>query len=439
MTLQLFSSWLPAIALSIFFIGYALVIAEEHLAMRKSKPMVLAAGLLWMLLRIAEKRFHLDLNALEHFNENLLEYAHLFFFLFVSMTYVNALSDLNIFSTLRSRLIDFKLSYRQLFWMTGALAFFISPIADNLTTALVMGAVLLAVGKDNPNFIGLGCINIVVAANAGGAFSPFGDITTLLVWQQGLVPFGGFFKIFIPALVNFVVPAALMSPSISNAVPQATDERVELAPGALIVLSLFLLTILTAVLCHHFLDLPPTFGMMLGLAYLQLFTYWQKHVTYENKGQGLNVFQLMERIEWDTLLFFYGVMFCVGALSTLGVLEHLSSFLYGTLGTHLPQAHQATPAHIIIGLISAVMDNIPVMVSVLKMNPPLSEGQWLLVTLTAGVGGSLLSIGSAAGVALMGQARQHYTFMTHLRWTWAIALGYILSITAHCLINNASF
>jgi Na+/H+ antiporter NhaD/arsenite permease-like protein len=144
-----------------------------------------------------------------------------------------------------------------------------------------------------------------------------------------------------------------------------------------------------------------------------------------------NVFQRIAGVEWDTLLFFYGVMMCVGALGLLGYLTLTSHLLYGGLGP--------TIANVLVGIVSAVLDNIPLMYVVLTMQPDMSLGQWLLITLTAGVGGSLLSIGSAAGVALMGQARGVYTFASHLRWTWAIAAGYAASIVAHIMLNHAVF
>jgi Na+/H+ antiporter NhaD/arsenite permease-like protein len=145
----------------------------------------------------------------------------------------------------------------------------------------------------------------------------------------------------------------------------------------------------------------------------------------------LPIFQLLERVEWDTLIFFYGVLLGVGGLGALGYLAVTSQLLYEGLGP--------TVANVLVGLLSAVVDNVPVMFAVLSMNPAMAEGQWLLVTLTAGVGGSLLSIGSAAGVALMGQARGVYTFGAHLRWSWAIALGYAASIGMHLLLNRHLF
>jgi Na+/H+ antiporter NhaD/arsenite permease-like protein len=140
------------------------------------------------------------------------------------------------------------------------------------------------------------------------------------------------------------------------------------------------------------------------------------------------VFNKVARAEWDTLLFFYGVVLCVGGLGFIGYLAMASDIMYSQWGP--------TAANVAVGLVSAIVDNIPVMFAVLTMQPDMSESQWLLVTLTAGVGGSLLSIGSAAGVALMGQARGKYTFFSHLRWTPAIALGYVASIVVHLWLSG---
>ena len=179
MQVDLTNSMFGYLALGIFVFAYALVMAEEFTHLRKSKPVVLAAGVIWVLVAIAYPGSdpHAVQQALRH---SLLEYAELMLFLLVAMTYINTMEERMGFESLRSWLVRKGFSYRQLFWITGILAFFISPVADNLTTALLMCAVVLAVGADNPRFVSLACVNIVVAANAGGAFSPFGDITCLL-------------------------------------------------------------------------------------------------------------------------------------------------------------------------------------------------------------------------------------------------------------------
>ena len=439
--------WVGIAAIGVFVLAYLLVMAEEFTHLRKSKPVILGAGIIWAMIAWVYGNQGFSHEVEQAVRHNLLEYAELMLFLLVAMTYINAMEERNVFEALRSWLVNRGFGYRQLFWITGLLAFFISPVADNLTTALLMCAVVMAVGGDQAKFVLLGAINIVVAANAGGAFSPFGDITTLMVWQksvhtpQGIVDFWSFFNLFLPSLVNWLLPAAIMSFAVPAGVPSQGGEAVNMKRGARRIVVFFLLTIATAVTFHNFLHLPPVIGMLTGLGYLQVFGFYLKKTSFkevasteadiEHEGQlgdpvAFDVFRKVARAEWDTLLFFYGVVLCVGGLGFIGYLAMASEVMYTQWGP--------TPANVAVGVISAIVDNIPVMFAVLSMEPEMSETQWLLVTLTAGVGGSLLSIGSAAGVALMGQARGKYTFFGHLKWTPAIALGYCASIVVHLWI-----
>ncbi len=434
-------------AVAFFIFAYALVIMEEKTHLRKSKPVMLAAGIIWILVSLAFHQEGVAPEVVEHaIMGNILEYAELMLFLLAAMTYINSMEERNIFQALRSWLVSRGFSLRVVFWITGFLAFVISPVADNLTTALLMGAVVMAVAGDNKKFVVLACINIVVGANAGGAFSPFGDITTLMVWQSKKVEFTQFFVLFIPSLINWVIPAAIMSLTIAKEQPAAMKSIIKMKFGAKRIMLLFLMTIVTAVTFHNTLNLPPAAGMMLGLSYLGFFSYYikQKEKRAQEYDQPLGIkkssqggekpFDLFDRIalaEWDTLLFFYGVVLCVGGLSQFGYLAMVSHGMYVGLG--------ATYANTLVGILSAIVDNIPVMFAVLTMDPTMSLGQWMLVTLTAGVGGSLLSIGSAAGVALMGTARGTYTFGSHLKWMPVIALGYAGSIICHIFINAKWF
>lgn len=437
-TIDLTSHWVGYASIAIFVFAYILVMLEENIHLPKSTPVVLAAGLVWIL--IGHMYVSNDLGAVSEaaIRHNLLEFSELFLFLLVAMTYVNAMMERRLFDALRCWLVSKGFGFRQLFWITGILSFLISPIADNLTTALLMCAVVMAVGAEKPKFVGLACINIVVAANAGGAFSPFGDITTLMVWQKGILSFQEFFVLFIPAVVNFVVPALFMNFAIPNVAPAPVTEVIETKPGAKRVVVLFMVTIATAVSFHNVLHLPPVFGMMAGLAYLKIFSYYLQKTSSTEAGasrrqreKAFDFFDKVAKAEWDTLLFFYGVVLCVGGLGFIGYLAIVSEAMYVNLGP--------TIANVLVGVLSAIVDNIPVMFAVLTMQPDMSHGQWLLVTLTAGVGGSMLSIGSAAGVALMGQARGYYTFVLHLKWAPVIALGYGASILVHFLVNGALF
>lgn len=471
--LNLTQHWTGYLSLVLFAVAYLFAMTEEVTDLRKSKPMVLAASLIWVFIASIYARDGMSEQAGLAFRASLEGYAQLFLFIMVSMTYLNAMEDRGVFESLRIWLLSKNFSYRQLFWITGIQAFCISSMCNNLTTALLMGSVIVAMGKNEKKFVTLACINVVVAANAGGSFSPFGDITTLLVWQKGVVPFGDFFALLIPAIVNFAIPAAVMHFAIPKKQPEAVQEDQAMKRGGLIIIFLFVMTIITAATFENFLGLPPVAGMMMGLTYLKFFSFYlQKtadhsdHPTHELTDsevtklqpqavngkidyfapmkmmnapqykeaaldQPFDVFNKVANLEWDTLLFFYGVMVAVGGLSFIGYLEVASIHLYSGISP--------TVANILVGIASAFVDNGTIMLAVLTMAPDISQGQWLLVTLTAGVGGSLLAVGSAAGVGLMGQAKGVYTFTSHLKWMPVIALGYVGSIVVHFLINGRYF
>ncbi len=464
--LDLTQHWAGYLSLVVFSVAYILAMTEEVTELKKSKPMVFAASLIWIFIAA----FYTSSDGMSElagvaFRSTLEGYGELFLFIMVSMTYLNAMEDRGVFDSLRVWLLSKNFSYRQLFWITGFQSFFISSGCNNLTTALLMGSVILAMGKGSPRFVTLSCINVVVASNAGGSFSPFGDITTLLVWQKGVVPFTDFFSLLIPAIINFALPAAIMHFFIPKERPAAVMEAQDMKRGGWVIIFLFVLTIITSACFENFLSLPPAAGMMLGLTYLKFFSYYLQKtrdshtvlipvdltdvkidyfapMKYMNNPQAeknmqvakelpFDIFQKVANLEWDTLLFFYGVMVGVGGLSFIGYLEVASHHLYGEI--------EPTVANILVGIASAFIDNGTIMLSVLTMAPDISQGQWLLVTLTAGVGGSLLAVGSAAGVGLMGQAKGIYTFTSHLKWTPAIALGYVGSIAVHFLINGRYF
>lgn len=473
MTLNLTTNAIGIAAVVIFVIAYVLVILEDVIHLRKSKPVMVAAGLIWALVAWAYVQAGDTHSAQTLVRHSLLEFGELFLFLLAAMTYINTMQERGVFDKLRAVLVSRGYSLRTIFWLTGWLSLSLSGIADNLTTALLMSTVIMAVGADNKKFIAIGCVNVVVAANAGGAFSPFGDLTTLMVWQRGVIEFTEFFVLFLPSVLNWIIPAIIMSMAVSRERPEPLREAVVIKRGGFFVIGLFLFTVAMAISMHSVLHLPPVIGMTTGLGLLKLYGYYLHRVEHrellaENPETALldddesdnhqadaslhplgedefeteqhtqeatkapfNIFEQVERAEWDTLMFFYGIILCVGGLGTLGFLSVLSEFMYTDLG--------ATKANILVGIISAIVDNVPVMFAVLNMMPEMSHGQWLLVTLTAGVGGSMLSVGSAAGVAVMGQARGIYTFMSHLKWAPVIALGYAASIWLHFAWNPSLF
>jgi len=214
--------------------------------------------------------------------------------------------------------------------------------------------------------------------------------------------------------------------------PEVSSEKVYMKRGGRVIIFLGFLTIFSAVNFHNFLHLPPMLGMMFGLGLLGIYSFYLK-ITYDPSIDDLkfDFIRKISKAEWDTLLFFFGVILSVGGLGFIGYLSLVSELLYDGMGP--------TIANSIVGMLSAIVDNIPVMFAVITMRPEMSIDQWLLVTLTTGVGGSLLSIGSAAGVALMGQARGYYTFFGHLKWTPVIFIGYLASIYVHVLMSGLSW
>ena len=427
--LDLTTTWVGILSFIIFVISYYFIATEDKYHINKAKPALFGGTLIFMLIGVYYAMNGLDMNHLHHEVELLIfEIAGIFFFLFVAMTYIEAMIDRNVFSALRYNLVSKGYDYKKLFWITGFLAFFISPIADNLTTALILSTVLITIDKDNKAFIVPSAVNIVVAANAGGAWSPFGDITTLMVWVEGKGQFVDFLYLFPASILGWGITAFLLSRFVPNGTPPfASDEkRVEILAGGKVIMGLFAFTIASAVLSHQVLHLPAMWGMMFGLAILKLYIYrMSREVRYDSEGIAcptVNVFSFIAKIENDTLLFFFGILAAVGGLHFLGFLEYFTA-LYEQFG--------ATTVNIGVGFLSAIVDNVPVMSAVLKSSPDMgvdSHAQWMLVTMTAGVGGSLISFGSAAGVGVMGKLHGVYTFASHMKLAWTVLVGYVVSV-----------
>jgi len=421
--LDLTTTWVGFLSLAIFVLAYYFIATEDKYLINKAKPALLAGTGIFMLTGLYFSINGLDGHYLEEAIEKLIvEIAGIFFFLLVAMTYIEAMIDRGVFSALRYNLVSKGYNYKKLFWVTGFLAFFISPVADNLTTALILSTVLLTIDKDNKEFLVLGAINIVVAANAGGAWSPFGDITTLMVWVDGKGSFTEFLYLFPASFVGWGVTAILLSRFVPNGKPpfNSDEKKMEIQEGGKVIIGLFGFTIAMAVVSHQMLHLPAMWGMMFGLAVLKMYVY---KINISDSDTQLNAFSWIAKIENDTLLFFFGILSAVGGLHFLGFLEYFTA-LYEQFG--------ATAVNIGVGFLSAVVDNVPVMSAVLKANPNMGadmQAQWMLVTLTAGVGGSLISFGSAAGVGVMGKLHGIYTFASHMKYAWTVLIGYVISVT----------
>lgn len=419
-TLDMATEPIGWLLLAIFVVGYYFIAAEEKYHINKAKPALFIGTLMFMIIGgfyayngISFRPFETEIAHL------ILEIAEIFFFLYVAMTFIEALIDRGVFGALKEKLIAKGYSYKGLFWVTGVLAFFISPVADNLTTALILSTVLITIDKTNKAFLVPGAINIVVAANAGGAWSPFGDITTLMAWTAHKGDFVDFLYLFPASIIGWTVTAFLLSRYVPEGHPgqedEAKAESIKILKGGKFIVALGIFTIATAVFSKQVMHLPPMWGMLFGLSILKLYIYFLniKH------AEDMDIYHSIAKVENDTLLFFFGILAAVGAL-------HFAGFL--AYAVMLYDMFDPTYVNIGVGILSAIVDNVPVMSAVLKASPDLGLDQWLLVTLTAGIGGSLISFGSAAGVGVMGKLKGIYTFSAHMRFSWTIMVGYILSI-----------
>ena len=417
--LDLTATWVGIAVLAVFIIGYYFIATEEKYEINKAKPALFIGTFSFMLIGIYYALNAFDPAPLHHEMTVLIEeIAEIFFFLFVAMTFIETLIERGVFDVLKYNLVSKGYSYKKLFWLTGLLAFFISPVADNLTTALILSTVLFTIDKENHRFLVPGAVNIVVAANAGGAWSPFGDITTLMAWTAQKGEFVDFLFLFVPAVGGWALTAWLLSRAVPNGKPPfdvSSETKPKMRDGGMVVVWLGAFTIFTAVMGHQFFHFPAMWGMLFGLAILKLYAF---RLT-QQKADSFDIFVNMQKVENDTLLFFFGILSAVGALHYVGFLNYIHD-LYDVVGP--------TAANVGVGFISAIVDNVPVMSAILKASPEMALDQWMLVTLTAGIGGSLISFGSAAGVGVMGRLRGIYTFGSHMKYAWTILAGYLLSI-----------
>ena len=411
----------------VFVIGYYFIATEEKYHINKAKPALFTGTFMFIVIAGYYAILGKSLGPVEREVEHLiLEIAEIFFFLYVAMTFIEALIERGVFNSLKGNLLTKGYDNKKLFWVTGLLAFFISPVADNLTTALILSTVLVTISKEKA-FLIPGAVNIVVAANAGGAWSPFGDITTLMAWSAEKGHFVDFLFLFPASIIGWLVTAVLLSRYVPEGHPaevKSSEPVKGMQKGAKVVIALGVFTIAAAVFGKQFLHLPPMWGMLFGLSLLKLYSYQLKR----KHKQDIKIYEAIAKVENDTLLFFFGILAAVGALYFAGFLDYAVKLYQHTDIHGAIVGFEPTYVNIGVGFLSAIVDNVPVMSAVLKASPDMDLAQWMLVTLTAGVGGSLISFGSAAGVGVMGKLYGIYTFGAHMRLSWTVLVGYIVSV-----------
>ena len=413
-----------------------MAIAFEHpLRINKTAPALLAGVICWAILVLAfwgdDHLIHTKVESLEH---HLIEISEILFFLLGAMTIVELIDLHDGFSTITDRIST--TDKRVLLWIVGGLSFFLSAMLDNLTTAIVMSSLLRKLIKDPQTrmlFAGM----VVVAANAGGAWSPIGDVTTTMLWIDARISTGNIIAmVFLPSLVAAVVPLAILSFQLKGKLEpmvasthgrhevKDTDRRVIFFSG----LGLLLFVPIFKTVTH----LPPYMGMLFGLGILWIITEFMHKGKAPEVRSKLSAAAALQRIDTPSILFFLGILTAVAALQEVHVLADLATWLDTTFGN----------LDIIIGIIgvlSAIVDNVPLVAASMSMYSieqfPMDDKLWEFLAYCAGTGGSLLIIGSAAGVAIMGLER--IEFFWYLKKISLLALiGYIAGIATYLIQYN---
>lgn len=419
-------SLLYVIFSALFVIGYVFIAIEHKTHINKSGIAVVLGAILWFIIALISH----DKTEISHaLIENGSEVFSIIIFLLSAMTIVELLVHYQLFDWIREQIVKRKISQTKLFWLLGILTFIMSAFLDNLTSTLIMIQIGRKIYKDQDNFL-IYVANVIIAANAGGAASPIGDVTTIMLWLANkfnalqVISMG-----ILPSIVAWVIPQYLMGRKIKKheeaekANPKfdlVNEDKVQ-PYWSIIFIGLF--SFLLPVI-FNLIGLPPFLGLLLGVGILWIFIDIKAKKGHSDHTIG-RVVNIIQKTDITTLKFFIGILLAVGALAHIGLLKHLNNFIFG------PDINvmRLVIGNSVLGFVSSILDNVPLVAAAIKMfasGIPVSI--WVLLAITAGTGGSMLVIGSAAGVAAMGQVKE-LNFSYYLKKATVPALlGYLGAI-----------
>jgi Na+/H+ antiporter NhaD/arsenite permease-like protein len=413
----------------IFVLCYALIALEHPIKINKSATALIAAGLMWTLYSFASPHGATEVS--RQLTEKLAETAAIVFFLIGAMTIVEVTDSHGGFEVITSRIKATKLS--SLLWIIGFISFFLSAILDNMTTTIVMVALMKRLLKNHDHRLFFAGI-IVIAANAGGAWTPIGDVTTTMLWIGGQITTGNIMHgLFAASMINMLVPLALAAFFLKGpVVPPAKVEKADISTSPFEKSLMFFMGMGCLIFVPIFKSvthLPPYLGILLSLGVLWLVG----ELLHRNKSETIKdhftLAKALKRIDMASVLFFIGILLAVATLSANGMLPALAGWLDGKIGNQ-------TVIVLIIGLVSAIVDNIPLVAASMGMYPlplfPPDSFLWEFMAYCAGTGGSILVIGSAAGVAAMGLERIQF-FWYARRIAPLALLGYFCGAATYAL------
>lgn len=414
----------------VFVVGYLLITLEHSVHIDKAATAILTGVLCWTLYSLSGVEVH---QISEHLGEHLSEIAGILFFLMGAMTIVELIDAHHGFEVITQQIRT--RDKRRLLWVIGILTFFLSSVLDNLTTTIVMVVLLKKLIQEPQERLYYTAVTII-AANAGGAWSPIGDVTTTMLWIGGQLSVGNMMiKLILPSLAALLVPLLLIGGRLKGEFSPTTSDEVvakEIQPGEKkLILCLGLGSLIMVPVYKVITHLPPYMGMMLGLGILWLTTELIHRGKDHEHKKSLSVLSALQRMDMPSILFFLGILLAVSALETQGTLPGLASWLDQSVGN-------MDIVVIITGVLSAIVDNVPLVAAAIGMYPlgdiPIDSRFWEMLAFCAGTGGSMLIIGSAAGVAAMGLEK--ITFGWYLqKITWVAALSYFAGIAVYFLQN----
>lgn len=420
--------------IAIFVIGYAMIALEHPLKINKSATAVLLAAVIWAVFALFGPGIK-DGALIHHLGET----AEILFFLLGAMTIVEIVDKHDGFSIITDRITT--TSKRKLLWIISILTFFMSAVLDNLTTAIVMCALLRKLVADQKTrwfFAGM----VILAANAGGAWSPIGDVTTIMLWIKGNITAGNIIlETFLPSLVSLLVPVAIIGMTMKGKLERPEKVVVEGTSSvtrkqSLLILCMGVGLLLFVPFFKTITHLPPYLGILFGLGILWITTEIM-HKNNPSNYSRLNVTAIIQKVDVPSVLFFLGILMAVSCLNEAG---HL-----GQLAGALDKLGNVYVINIVIGVLSSIIDNVPLVAAAMGMYPIEAIGNfavdgafWEGLAYCAGTGGSLLIIGSAAGVAVMGMEKIDFIWYLKKISLWAL-IGYLAGAGTFYLMSTLIF
>ena len=414
----------------VFVIGYVGIVLEHNISIDKSSSALLTGALCWTVVAFMS---HDSVHMNEELMHHLSDIASILFFLMGAMTIVELIDTYEGFDIITDRINT--RSQTKLIWIICLITFFLSAILDNLTTTIVMVTLirkLIDKAETRLIFVGL----IVVAANAGGAWSPMGDVTTTMLWIGGQISAGNIvLELLLPSMVCLLVPLLAITPSLKGNLPKKTfKSEGELHHSKREKMIIFIVGIgglLFVPIFKSVTHLPPFMGMLLALGILWLVSELLLKDKEEHFRKNYSVYKALEKVDMPSVLFFMGILLAVAALQTQGVLTGLAGWLTDNISNQ-------TVTVTLIGLLSSVVDNVPLVAASMGMYDlatfPMDDSFWTLLAYCAGTGGSALIIGSAAGVAAMGMEKINF-FWYVKKISWLALIGYFAGIGTYLLMN----